>query len=395
MVHNFRVLLFVLTLALCLIPPCIAAQIDTFNSTLPGPQPNSASQDLPPIAADGMLTLTITVDSALVSQYTTLALKDAANQTIDFTYVSSSPKELYVPVAPGIFTIYVHNGLNTPGSFTVVADYDQANSAATESEVNDTQVQANNVTTSSFGGSIGYKRSANETDLSDWYKIEVATDAVLQLILQTATTMVNANATYMNLYDADGERITYELVGSTTETLRYPLSPGTFYVQLFLGLGNRYGPYTITSSFESPCSQAVTESEVNDTLEQANTAHPTTVGSVGYTRRKDERDAVDYFSFTAQAGDAPFDVIFTPLSDTLKSSNGYVHCWDPQGNIIEWYYLTAEKTFHFTDLVSGIYSCRVKPEGGKYGCYIFQGFPDSGTGPPTIGSVLILLLDSN
>lgn len=383
-----------LGLSLVLSLPCLAAQIDVFDGTLPGPQPNSASKQLPAVAADGMLTMTVTVDPALVSQYTTLALKDASDGTISFTYVMTSPKELRVPVAPGTYTVYIHNGVNTPGAFSVTTDYQQANAQATESEVNDSRAQANTVASSVFGGSIGYKRSASETDLSDWYVLEVAADGVLQLVLQAAATMVNINATYLSLYDANGERISYELVGSTQETLRSPLAPGTFYVQVFLGLGSLYGAYTITSSLETPCSEAVSESEVNDTLEQANQAQPLTIGSVGYIRSKDVRDTADYFSFRAPRVGASYDVLFTPVSDTLTSFNGTVHCWDPQGEVVDWNYLTGAYTFRFTSMEAGTYACRVRPEGGKYGCYTFDGFPDPNAGSPAVAPLQLLLQDS-
>ncbi len=177
-----RVVLLALVLLLVLSSQVLAEALDAFTGTLPGEQPNSYTRALPEITADGMVTLDITVSDSLVSQYCTVGFLDANEQTISYTLMLTASETLSVPLAAGNYSVYISYGLNYTGEFNAQVTYEQANGSATESETNDTQAQADEVTAESvYSGSIGYRRSSTQNDLQDWYTLEVSQDGLLTL----------------------------------------------------------------------------------------------------------------------------------------------------------------------------------------------------------------------
>ncbi len=145
--------------------------------------------------------------------------------------------------------------------------------------------KASSISGNSFSGSLGYQRTASDFDNSDYFVYEQSAKGELCLNTTINDTLASQYTT-LYIYDSGNESITYFYLMSTNTTNYVSLAYGTtYYIQLFSGLNNLYGAYSVDLSFTPdtttvpdtstttvPDSTTTTTTTISDTLTTTTTA---------------------------------------------------------------------------------------------------------------------------
>jgi len=323
------------------------------------------------VPMDGTVVIDTTVASTLVSQYVSVSVRDAADESITFTYLLSSPATLSVPLAAGSFFVRISRPLDNYGSYRMVANLTPANPGATEVENNDVITAASSNPGNLFAGAIGYIRAKDALDLYDYYGFTLTQDTNVHFDLTTADTLTSFN-TVLSLRSAGDVSMTYTYLSALSKTWDVHLAPGTYYVQLYIADWSKYGGYTIATT-TTPAVANSSETENNDTLAAANPLQSKTLfGSIGYYRDKigssEYWDNFDYFSCqVAQGGTLSAEILFDAslgggFNNTISIRNG-------DNTSLNYEYLSSSpKTVTVNNLDAGTYYIRVYRATG-YGAY--------------------------
>jgi len=216
--------------------------------------------------------------------------------------------ELLAPLTAGSFKVRIDRDSNIwYGNYDMVADWTPANTAATETEVNDTLAAANTNPQNRFAGAIGHYRAKGSKDLSDYYQFTLTQDTNVHFDITLADTLLPANTT-LSLRSPGDVQISATTLFTTSETWERYLAAGTFYLKLnTVYLAGNYGGYTIATT-TTPAVTNSSETEINDTLAQADLIPSWMIyGSIGYCRDNNAvggtyYDNYDYFSCQVTQG---------------------------------------------------------------------------------------------
>lgn len=204
--------------------------------------------DLP---ADGVLTLNVTSDASLYSsQYTYLGIYDAANNQLDYGFISAASKTVTFRMVKGSYYLRMNlTLLNYYGAYTIEINHTAAINNSSESEVNDSSGQADIVTSLTINGAIGYNRAEipdeREIDVEDWFQFESdGGDMVFNVVAPDSLT---GFYTTFSVKDAAGDTLDYMWLTGNEKTLSVnDMDAGTYYISLYVSQWGKYwGGYTI------------------------------------------------------------------------------------------------------------------------------------------------------
>lgn len=346
------------------------------------------------VPMDGTVVITTTAASTLESQFVYISVLDAADQSINYTILLTSPATLSVPLAAGSFFVRISRPLDKYGSYRMVADLTPASPGATEVENNDVIGAASTNPGNLFSGAIGHWRVKDVLDLVDYYRFTLTQDTNVHFDLTTAATLVDFD-TVLSLMSAADVSMIFTYLSAASKTWDLRLAPGTYYLRLYIADWSRYGGYTIATT-TTPAVANSSETENNDTRAAANPISSKTLfGSIGYYRDKigstEYWDNYDYFSCqVSQGGTLSIEVL---AADTLLSFNNVISIWNSSGTRLDYNYLSGSpRSVTVNNLDAGTYYILVYRATG-YGAYQIN---VSGNviipHPGSVGSILPLLL---
>ncbi len=324
---------------------------------------------------DGLLSLELQAAATLDSPAASLHITDSQGESLSTGYIDDAKASARYPVAPGTFYVRLFLGLDSLyGAYTITSTFTPAVAGkASESETNDTRSNADSVNIDeTIYGSVGYRRSETVIDLADWFVFQLEKDGLLTLRVESPDTLWSAT-NYLALLDNQGRVLASSYLASEAVSFSYPLAQGQFYLLASLGQSNFFGFYTITSQLAAACA-STTETEPNNTQDQANAASISASGSVGYFTDRNNRDSTDYFVFQATENGGPYTLSFTPADVQLSAA-----CYDVEGET-----LASVDTSEPAELLLGTPDagpcyCAVTARDGRYGCYTMAGFPKDET----------------
>ena len=240
---------------------------------------------------DGEVSLTAEPLSNINLRNITLyAIVDGENVQRDFAWVDGSNRTLTCPnLKPGIYRVKMNaNPKNDKASGTFRLTYIfTAPTVKTDPTPNDTwddcPLLEDGVT---LGGHLGYSYDNADTDVQDWFKIEVPKDGKVQFEFRSAPTLT-AGCVYLYALTAEGT----DLVSRGSKWFDYRDSTlvfevpncqaGTYYFSL--PLRYNYGIYHLTYRFIPPVTDS--DPELNDTWQTASPLSDGIMkhGHLGYT----------------------------------------------------------------------------------------------------------------
>ena len=323
---------------------------------------------------DGTVTFVITMAPTMVSQYASISIIDANGEYFGKTYLTQNPKTVSYQLAPGDFSISISKGRSDIyGEYSIDAEFSAAGPNVSESENNDALTTATAMADTIVYGAIGYTRTKETYDNSDFYQIDLPGDGELTITVTSPETLTSTQNTILGIYDPAGNRLDYGFINETSENVTFRLTEGTYYLRMYLTLQGYYGGYALEFDHVEAINDSL-ETEINDDFSRADPVYGRVInGAIGYNREEisDERDidVEDWFEFEFEGGDATFKVT---VPESLASSNTTFSVFDSTGSRIDFMYLsTTEKTLNISDLDSGTYyiSVYISRWGSYWGGY--------------------------
>ena len=246
-----------------------------------------------------------------------------------------SPTITYQSTNAGIGTYYIKiSRYNGSGGYSLKYNFTPC-SLANDPEPNNDYEHAGLLQSGQTAqGRLGYRNSENVTDNEDWYKIEVAQEGRIELIV-TGTEDLTLNYSSSSVYGYwDGNIRSFGIfAGGFNDTITYKatnVGKGTYYIKI-----NRYtgsGGYRLKYTF-TPCPLA-NDPEPNNDYEHAGLLQSgqTAQGRLGYRNSENVTDNEDWYKIEV-AQEGRIELIVTGTEDlTLNYSSSSVYgYWD--GNI--------------------------------------------------------------
>lgn len=210
-------------------------------------------------------------------------------------YSGKSVIHLTQGLEPGNYYIKVCNYYDS--TFKMYINYNY-NNDDNDSENNDIYLNSSSITpNTSVTGHIGYVREDGTTDSSDFYKLTLDSDG----ILNTTVEQKDGNPIKLYLYGKDGDTNS-EISNSTdyeksVQHISKPLEAGTYYIKI-KNSDDDYGSYNLTTNFEQ-------ESEKNDDVLDRSYLHAldinlgeTKLGHIGYINNLGKSNDEDWYKIT-------------------------------------------------------------------------------------------------
>jgi photosystem II stability/assembly factor-like uncharacterized protein len=251
------------------------------------------------IPADGYLAFKMSYDSLNGINNAYLSLFDIDSVTMIFNdWSSNATKNAFHFLKPGTYYVKV----NRTGGTTFV--YELANTFAPQPATNDVEPNDNMSTAqilpvnSSASGHIGYY-SNTQTDLVDFWKINVLSDGyvTIKLASDSLDTRLHPLNLQLSLYDIDSTSlIANDWSGNAHKNVRYFLQPGMYYIRVNRESGTA-GSYFIENNFVP--ADLLNDTEPNDYAKQSIDIDPNGMktGHLGYFS-KGHYDLIDWYKVT-------------------------------------------------------------------------------------------------
>jgi len=272
-------------------------------------------------------------------------------------------------------TYYIKVRQNTgEGAYTLQYDFTPTSTEyANDAEPNDDWTHANEIALGrSKTGHLGY-RHYNDTDVEDWYKLEVPENGELTVI-----TIPHGNLDMQNtvLYALDAENILrergYLWVGREENSFTVvDCAKGTYYIKVRQNGGE--GAYTLRTDFKPISSIQPNDAEPNNTWQQAKNLNrgATTTGHLGYVYYNDT-DKEDWYKITVPR-DGTIHISWTPFIN-LDLQYTVVYALDAGNNLRERGSLWGGKEpgeIVIPDAKPGAYYVKMAQNGGE-GAYTLR-----------------------
>jgi hypothetical protein len=355
--------LFSVVFLLAVIPAAHAGDLGgPWTGVFPTGEP-SAYHDYPfTVTMDSLVSLTVTGDPLMNSQYAYLNILDASEGWITGSpFASPFPITVSKPLAPGNYIARIGKGRSDVyGYYSIEDSAVPTNPLSDEAEPNNTLATANPLVDMDFSGSIGHHSSPeySDIDLEDYFIFTVTRDGTLTLDTTIPPTLVSFSASQSVRDSSDGTMF-FSYLSNETFTTTAHLTAGTYYIAMGLGRSDLWGSYVVDSTFSPAQPHASSESETNDTLATADSVStPTVYGSYGYKRDAGSAtESSDYKDCFTVVKPTPGDVILTTTVDeSLTGFSSGITLYDSGQNDIGFYHFSStENTRTWEDLPAGRY----------------------------------------
>ena len=370
-------LLFTLLLALPLLLLAAGSSWDTattlsLGGSATGTLSSAQSQDWYKITIteDGAITIQLTPSGNLALNYSTLYALDGNNEihkrgdmwgTGNFTVKDCSKGTYYLVVKRN----------SGEGSYTVSNTFARTSAThANDQEPNDTwdyaQPLAINATTTGHLGYLYY----NDTDKTDWYKIEVPENGALNIKLTPADGL---GLNYSTLYALDGNNEVHKRgdMWGTGDFTVIDCAKGTYY--LAVKQNNGEGGYTLVNTFTPTSATYKDDVEPNDTWDYAQplAINATTTGHLGYLYYNDT-DKTDWYKIDVPENGA-LNIKLTP-ADGLGLNYSTLYALDGNNEVHRRGDMWGTGDFTVVNCAKGTYYLAVRQNNGEGGYTLVDTF---------------------
>ena len=354
-----RILRLIISLFLILLAGKAGAQVRVLQldstasgNLIPAGKPDTFRIDLP---ADGQIDLTLSVSNGTFT-WVTLYDKDTTT-VLNSNYTDNTMTLSTNGLGAGTYFIrvYPYYGGQTP-TYTLkyaMTAAPVANDAEPNNNASTAQTLPINSTTT---GHIGYYYD-KKRDTSDWYKITLNQDGMLQLKLTSHITN-DGRYVWIYLFDNNGTTQLNAAYSDGPLTMNTDgLAAGTYYVRINCYYSDRFSPYTLTDSLFTPLQANDNEPNSNKSEAQILPVNSTVTGHVGYYY-DNKRDTSDWYKITLNEDG----MLQLKLTSHVANDGRYVwvYLFDNNGNTqLNAAYSDGPLTMNTDGLAAGTYYIRV------------------------------------